>query len=264
MADPAPGLVEHFADGILQAIPATHIAHDREAAAVRRPVRPLHVFEQLSRRPTRQRGAGQRAHIHPGAGAMAVEGDGHFARGRNRQQLGMLQPERPRFSRSGACAEDFYRIALPRGAVQDGLAVRSKSRRANVAAPERDLVISRVGYGQPPKWFPGEQSGSRSHQQSNANQNCGEFVPSPRARRSVVTFSRDERLRGGTDSGAGRIGVTLQSLEIGPQLRGSLAAQLAVLLQSLVEYGLQLRRQPWVQLDWRCGYLVQNRFKDDG
>src|SRR4029077_10586207 len=113
-------------------------------------------------------------------------------------------------------------------------------------------------------WFPGEQSGSRSHQQSNANQNRGEFVPSPRGRRSVVTFSRDGRLGGRTDAGSGRIRVALQSLEIGPQLRGSLAAQLAVLFQSLVEQGLQLRRQPWVQLDWRCGYLVQNRFKDNG
>ena len=107
---------------------------------------------------------------------MAVEGDGHFSRGRNRQQLGVLQSKRPRFGRAGTRAEDFDRIALPRRAVQDGLPVGSESRRADVAAPECDLVIARIGQGSPPEWFSGEQPGSRSDQQSEANQGRGEFA----------------------------------------------------------------------------------------
>src|SRR5450631_3068037 len=79
-----------------------------------------------------------------------------------------------------------------------------------------------------------------------------------------MALSRDGRLRGSTDSGSGRISVALQTFEVGAQFGGSLAPQLAVLLQSLVEDRLQLRRQSRVQLDWRCGHLVQNGFKDDG
>src|ERR1700730_2914226 len=79
MADPAPGLVKHFAHGIFQPVPATHIAHYSEVAAIRRPIRPLHVLEHLSWRSASQRCAGQRTHVDPRSSTMTVEGDCHFA-----------------------------------------------------------------------------------------------------------------------------------------------------------------------------------------
>ena len=59
----------------------TRPAEDHEGSSVDGPVLAEDSPKSLSRRATRQRSTGQRAHIHPCPGAMAVEGDCHFARG---------------------------------------------------------------------------------------------------------------------------------------------------------------------------------------
>ena len=115
----------------------------------------------------------------------------------------------------------------------------------------------------PPEWFAGEQSCPCSYQQREANQGCGQFMRAFCGRRGLFTWATTDVWEASTYSGAGRIGVALQPPEICAQLRRSLAPQLAVLLQSLVEDRLQLRRQPGFSWTGDARHLVQNRFKDD-
>src|ERR1700693_712245 len=103
----------------------------------------------------------------------------------------MLQSKRPRFGRNGTRAKNLDRVALPGGTVQDGLSVRCKSSRADIATPKCDLVISRVRHLNPPKSFSGDQSSSRSQQKSEANQGRGEFIRSARRRCGIVMSNSD-------------------------------------------------------------------------
>src|ERR1700693_1904093 len=113
MADPASSLVKDFADGVFQTVSATDIPHHSQTRSIRRPVSPLHVLQYLARRSAGKRGTGQSSHVDPGAGAMAVERNRHFAGWRYRQQLGVLESKRPRFGRARTRAEDLDRVALP-------------------------------------------------------------------------------------------------------------------------------------------------------
>ena len=91
--------------------------------------------------PPDQRGARQRAHIHPGSDGFAVQQDRHFRRRRYRHQLSAAQAHGARLRRFGTRGEDVDGTALPCGAVENGLPVRSKARRANAATAEGKLAI---------------------------------------------------------------------------------------------------------------------------
>jgi TolB-like protein/tRNA A-37 threonylcarbamoyl transferase component Bud32 len=61
--------------------------------------------------------------------------------------------------------------------------------------------------------------------------------------------------------GAARIGIALQPLEIGAHVDGSLIAQLAILLQRLVDDAFQIFRQVRIDAHGRGRHLVQDRVK---
>src|SRR5450755_293064 len=60
----------------------------------------------------------------------------------------------------------------------------------------------------------------------------------------------------------GRIRVPLQPLEVSPQLGGRLTANVAILLQRLVDDLFQLRRGVGVYSKWRYRCSIQNGFED--
>ncbi len=73
------------------------------------------------------------------------------------------------------------------------------------------------------------------------------------------------RLRGNGSSG-GRAGFELapQTLEIGINFRGALAAQLAILFQGLTDHLFQFSGQAAFQLSWRHRSLIQDGAKNGG
>src|ERR1700679_839632 len=134
MADPAPGFIQYFARRILEAIASVEIADNGQLRTIWRPVGPLNVFQNLTRRSAAERHARQRAAIDLRLGLPAAQQDRHLSGGRNRQNFSARNSHRAGFRRTESRAENFYRTSLPSRAVDNRLAVGSEPRHANCAA----------------------------------------------------------------------------------------------------------------------------------
>src|SRR5712692_2245807 len=133
MADPTNRLIEHFADGELQTIPAAYIAHHGQTVAVRCPLGPLHLVENLA-----GRHAGQRATVNPRSDLTAAEQDGHLSGGRDSKDVSAGKPERTRCGAAHTGREYFGRISSPGRAISDCLAVGSEPRYPNHTPSESE------------------------------------------------------------------------------------------------------------------------------
>ncbi len=144
VADPAPGLVEHLADRVLEPRLARDGAHDGEVRAVGSPIGPVHVFEKLARRPARERHLRERAAPDEPARPVALEGDRELARARDREDLGVRQHERARLGALGSRREEPAGLAFPRRAVDHRAPVRGEARGEDRAAPEAEALERRM------------------------------------------------------------------------------------------------------------------------
>ncbi len=198
---------------------------------------------------------------------MAVQQQRHLVLRGNGRQFGAAQSQRARLDHALPRRERLNRIPLPRGAVQDGLPIGRKSRRANLAAAERNLVIQRRA--------------RRRRLTTTAFRRATRSPPQPEIPQPISTGSSLLRFSaaGSTTAAAAgvatgadpeatragmrprRIRVALQPLQVGAQLGRALAAQVAVFFQRLVQDGLDLRRQSRIQLHRRHRHLVQDRVK---
>src|SRR5262245_22698540 len=86
--DPARGLVQNFADRILEPVTPTHIAHDCQILSIWRPVRLLNVFNTFSGSATNERYAGQSSSADQLTEVMTVKQDGHFSGRGDGQDIG--------------------------------------------------------------------------------------------------------------------------------------------------------------------------------
>ena len=114
VGDPAGGLVEDLPDGILEPDLPALLTNDGETLAVRGPVGPEHVLEDLLRRAA----AGhpetrQRARPRERDGAAAVQRNGHLAGWRHGEHLGVREAEGTRLRTVEPGDEDLERGAVP-------------------------------------------------------------------------------------------------------------------------------------------------------
>ena len=144
MADPAGRLVEHLPDRELQPVAPLGRAHDRDGAAVRRPVRVAHVLEQVARRAPGQGRLGERADPRVSRRKIQQLQDEHLPRARNRLDLafGKRQPKRLGALHSNGI-EARIPSAVPSRGIDDRLAIRSK--RAEAIGPRRYVSRWNVG-----------------------------------------------------------------------------------------------------------------------
>src|SRR6266403_491240 len=133
MADPAPSLIQHLADRILQTVSSRHIAHYGKLAAVRRPISPLHVLQHLTGSPAHQRHARESSAEDLRLGLLAAEQESRLARRRDTQNLSASDSHRAGLRRTYTCGKDLHRPPLPCSAVDHGLPVRSESGQADRA-----------------------------------------------------------------------------------------------------------------------------------
>jgi hypothetical protein len=112
----------------LEAVTAIDFADDGQAAAVRGPIRPFHVFEHFPRGAAcGHPHAGERAARFEGSHGMAAQREGRLARTGDCQDIGARESEGSRFGTLGAADEDLDRPALPRRSIEDHLTVGSET-----------------------------------------------------------------------------------------------------------------------------------------
>ena len=131
---------KHLPDGILEPDFATLRPNDGEILAIRRPVRPLDILQDVPGGAPGNGNPGERPASPKPSGGVAVEGHGDLAEARDREDLGARETEGTRFRALEAADEDLYRIAVPGRGVHDGGSVRGKARRQDLAAAERELA----------------------------------------------------------------------------------------------------------------------------
>ena len=113
-------------------------AEDRgDVRAVGRPIGLQHLLGHFARRAAGERNASQRAEAGQ---SIAAEQDGQLGRFRNGQDVGILHAERPRLRTLPVRDENLGWIAVPRGAVDNRIAIRPEARRTYFAAPERHAM----------------------------------------------------------------------------------------------------------------------------
>src|SRR6478672_11251369 len=128
IADVPLGLVEHLTDRILEAVLSIDIADHDEVLAIRRPIRFLNVLRYLARRATDHRYPRERPSIYHLAKKFAFDQNSQLSTRRNIQQIRIFQPERLRFIQASPRRKDLQRLSVPRGTVDECLAIRRKAR----------------------------------------------------------------------------------------------------------------------------------------
>ena len=128
VAEPAGRLEQRRSHRVLHPALSPGPADDREARAVGPPVGPLHVLEDLARRPAEKRGLGQDPRPDEAPGPVAVEREGHLARRGHGQDLRLRQRESTRLRALGPRREEPARLPVPGRAVDHGLAVGGEAR----------------------------------------------------------------------------------------------------------------------------------------
>ncbi len=141
VGDPARGLVEDLPDGILEPDLPAVLTNDGETPAVRGPVGPEHVLEDLLRRAAAGHPqARQRARARERDGAVAIQRNGHLTRWRHGEHFRVQEAEGTGLRAVESRDEDLERAPIPTRRVEDRLAVRRESRRTDRPAAERELV----------------------------------------------------------------------------------------------------------------------------
>src|SRR2546425_10594472 len=108
---------------------------NRSELTIGHPVGFLNLIRDLARRSTGKRHARQCAEVRE---AIAAEEKRELRGTRDAEKLRILDAERPRLGTLAIRDVDLRRQSIPRRAVDDRVALRSESRSADVAAPERD------------------------------------------------------------------------------------------------------------------------------
>ncbi len=140
----AAGLVDDLADRILEAVARSDVAHDGEVRAVRRPVGPLDVAQDLARSAaSRHAHPGERSGVEKRIDLMLLQRQRHLARARDGEDVGADHAEGPRLGALGPADEDLDRLSVPGRRVEDRLAVRSEAGGLDRSAAERELVERR-------------------------------------------------------------------------------------------------------------------------
>ena len=120
--------MEDLADGELEAVPAFHLADDRELRAVRRPIRVAHAFENGARDPPGERHPGQCPQEQTLGQIGRVREQGQLALRRDGEQVLAGVAERLRLGVFGPDDEDGGGVALERGAIDDRASVGTEAR----------------------------------------------------------------------------------------------------------------------------------------
>ncbi len=111
--------------------------------AVRRPVGLLDALRHAPRRASRQGRARECARADARVIGAAVERDRHLAGRRDPEQVRARQLQRERVRARRVLEKELQRVAVPRDAVDDRLAVGGETRGADRAAAEGDLLVGR-------------------------------------------------------------------------------------------------------------------------
>ena len=250
VADVAGRLVDDFADRELDPSLPADVANDQHVRAVRSPVRFLNVFRHVPRRSARQSRARESSGAHRWVRAAAVDVDRHLARGRNRQQVRARQLQGQRFGARGVFEEQLAGIAVPGGAVDDGLSVRSEPRGLDRPAPEGDLLEGRRCRA---REAPPDRRPSRERRRETGGDEHGGKPASLRTRRGG-------RRRPGHHPRDVRFGEMLpHRADVPGQVARRGVAFLGILLQAALDDPAERRRHGGVELRDGLGVLA-----DDG
>ena len=121
-------LLQGSADRVLQLLFASDGSNDRHFPSVRGPIRGEHVSEQLLRGIAPEGKLGERAHAERTAKADALLEDREIPVGGHGKDHRLLDSERSRFDRVRPDGEELRVLAVPGGAVYDGLTVGRETR----------------------------------------------------------------------------------------------------------------------------------------
>src|SRR5580704_17950741 len=146
VADPTGGFVEHLADRVLELSKAALRSNNRKIRTVGRPVRPIHLVEDLAGCAARERHSRQGAELLKDS-RVASKQDSHLTGRGDSHKLG---PGISKGSVLGAACPrgiNVDGISVPSGAEINRLAIGTKPGRVNSATAEGDLVIDRLRYG---------------------------------------------------------------------------------------------------------------------
>ena len=271
MADPASGLVQHFADRILQTVPSRHIAHHGKLSAVRRPIGPLDVLQHFTRSTADQGHARESSAEDLRLGLAAAEQQSRFPSRRNTEDLSPDYSDGAGLRSAHASGKDFHGPPLPRRTVDHGLPVRCESGHADRApAIGQEMIRRDRGW---PSVLDEEESHPHCSQQRDSGQRERSAVTTPRnhvfgsGKRGVrekgcSLFRASFGFRRACGN-AGGIQFTFETLQIAADLGGTLIAQLNILFQGLADEALRFRRQIGIQADGSGGSTVENRFRND-
>src|SRR6185369_2384354 len=108
MSNPTAGLVEHFADWILQTVTSVDIANNGQRGAIWRPVGPLNLFHDLAWCAAANGGACQRPHVYPSSGRSSFEQYRHLSLRRDRHDLRLWKAYGARLRGLRPSGKNFY------------------------------------------------------------------------------------------------------------------------------------------------------------
>ena len=143
VAEPARRLEERRPHRVLDPALPGDPADDGEARALGPPVGPLHVLEDLPRRPAEQRRLGHDPRPDEAPRPVAVEREGHLARRGDGEDLRLRQREGARLRALGPGREQPAGLSFPGRAVDHGLAVGGEARREDRPAAEGEPLEGR-------------------------------------------------------------------------------------------------------------------------
>src|SRR6201981_3843109 len=140
MACPPSGLINRVAERQLEPVPSLSPADHRQVCAIRRPVRPGRIVRYLPRISSGKRHSAEGSAFDEGREVERIEVDGQFPSRRDAQQFRLFQPQGPGIRAIEAGGEQFYGLALQGSAINDGLAIRGKTRSEDGPSPEREAM----------------------------------------------------------------------------------------------------------------------------
>ncbi len=139
VADPSAALIEHLADRVFQTAVAVDVMHDRQSASgdpslpsARPPATPAEILRPKAREPAFRRPFPVVRYACRAA-RPPVRWLGEIG-----EQIGIAQTQRLGQKGVSHRGEELHRLAVPRGAVDDGLSVWTRS------APEYTVPASKV------------------------------------------------------------------------------------------------------------------------
>src|ERR1700676_4070753 len=181
-AYPACRFVENLARRIFQSLSAGYVSNDCQTLSVWRPVGPLNIFFNRTRRAPREHGAGER----PRALIGGEEPGGHpqckLSTGRDAEQISVCNTQRAELSALRPRRKELAWFTIPSRRINDRFSTRGEARPVNCAPLKRKLVEARWQWNWSGMASHKEDNGSEQRGSTESNQSAA-HVPSPRRTR---------------------------------------------------------------------------------